>query len=94
MRLMYVRDQGGQSDLWTLVNTATGEVVQTRDQGVANTWAEAWGSARVMGVQSFLNALHAVRLTTDPDEEKHTELKKAIEAIAVQVGVPDEPPKA
>ena len=100
MRHMYVRDNGGQSDLWTLVNTATGEVVQTREQGVANTWAAAWGSARVMDVQSFLNALHAVQLTTDPDEQKHAELKKAIDDIAVQVAAleqddeGEEPPKA
>lgn len=83
MRFLYTSDSGGS--LWTLVNVATGELVQTRDQDIANTWAEAWGSAKACAVQSFLNALHAVRLTTDPTAERFNALRKAIDDITAEL---------
>lgn len=83
MRHLYTKDNGG--NLWTLVNVGTGELVQTREQSVADTWAEAWGSARVCSVQAFLNALHAVHLTTDPDNQNDTELRKLVESIRDQL---------
>lgn len=62
MRFLYCHDSGGH--LWTLINTSTAELIQTRDQSIANTWAQAWGGARTCDVLSFLNALDAVRKTT------------------------------
>lgn len=63
MRHLFCRDQGGTGTLWTLLNTATGEIIQTRDGSIATTWNAAWGT-RTVDVQSFLNALDAVRKTT------------------------------
>ncbi len=90
MRFLYTSDSGGS--LWTLINSATGELVQTRDQGIANSWAEAWGSAKACSVQAFLNALHAVRLTTDPDDARFVSLAAAVARIEAEIaGAPADP---
>jgi hypothetical protein len=65
MRFLFTRDQGGGGTLWTLINTATGQFRQTRDQATANLWAEAWGAAHTVSVNAYLAALEAVTLTTD-----------------------------
>jgi hypothetical protein len=64
MRFLFTRDQGGGGTLWTLINTATGQFRQTRDQATANLWAEAWGAAHTVSVTAYLAALEAVQLTT------------------------------
>lgn len=64
MRFLFTRDQGGGGTLWTLINTATGQFRQTRDQATANLWAEAWGAAHTVSVNAYLAALEAVTLTT------------------------------
>jgi hypothetical protein len=105
MRYLFTKDSGG--NLWTLVNTATGEIVQTREQHIANTWAIAWGSAKSCDIQSFLNALAAVKITTDPDDVRFNQLRAVVDNIAAQIAggevdpdpepTPDpepEPPKA
>lgn len=63
MRFLFTRDQGGKGTLWTLLNVTTGETIQTRDQARANSWAQAWGSARTTDVQGLADAVAAVRNT-------------------------------
>lgn len=57
VQLLFVKDQGGTANLWTLTNDSTGHVEQTRDQKQADTWAEAWGSSNICSLQGFLNAM-------------------------------------
>lgn len=84
MRFLYVSDSGG--NLWTLLNVSTGELIQTREQERANSWAEAWGNARVCSLQGFADALAAVKATTAPQGEVLTRLEAAIGRIESQIG--------
>ena len=83
MKHLYVSDSGG--NLWTLVNTATGELVQTRSQADANTWAEAWGTAKVCSLQAFLNALNAVEITLRKSKADLAELRALIDSIKTEL---------
>ena len=83
MKHLFVRDSGG--NLWTLVNTATGELVQTRSQADANTWAEAWGTAKVCSLQAFLNALNAVEITLRKSKTDLADLRALIDSIKTEL---------
>lgn len=61
MRFLYCKDSGG--DLWTLLNTATGLVHQTRDQATANVWAQAWGTARSVSAVNVAPIIAAAKAT-------------------------------
>lgn len=92
MRYFYTQDSGGS--LWTLANTATGEVVQERDQEIANSWAVAWDSAIVCDVQSFLNAMHAIELTTRGNKDRDSKILEILEDIQAQIDNDEVRPEA
>lgn len=87
MRYLFVKDQGGTANLWTAVNEATGDMVQIRDQANANSWSEAFGSAKVCSLQGFLDALKVIELTTAnvATAEAQTAIRSALADIQAQI---------
>lgn len=64
MRYVYVDDYDGKGTAaWVLVNTITGKTVAVYDQDRANGWATAWGPARKINRQQYLNMLDAIAKT-------------------------------
>lgn len=63
MLFLYVDNDGAGKPFWTLTNTRTGKRVDTHKQEQANGWATAWGPARKVNRQEFLNALDAIKKT-------------------------------
>lgn len=61
MKHYLLDDDGNGVACWVLLSPRTSRFLTTYDQGQANSWAEAWGSATKIKRQSFLNARDAVQ---------------------------------
>lgn len=71
MKLLYVTDSVDGNDIpgWALLNPRTGKVLPLRTdvagaQDNANSWARAWGDAKIVTRQDMLNAIDAIQKTS------------------------------
>lgn len=64
MLYLLVDDDGNKKPVWVLLNTRTAKYVTVYEQARANGWATAWGTAKKVTRQEFLNAIDAIRKTT------------------------------